>query len=237
MNNNNLTTLWHRLFVGFSVVNIIGEAFRSVTVMFTTKPFLMVWLSLYLYQSTRHHPTRFAKFILWGIMLSIAGDTFLMFVENPPYIPTFFLFGLGSFLLAHLCYIFGFRQYNSAGKGLVEKHLWLILPFVGFWCLTNALMWAGTPNDMKIPVLIYSAVITAMALFCLNLNGKMPQPAWQTLFLGVLLFLFSDTIIGLNKFYFMGELAGARLLIMIPYILGQYFIAKGTIAANEDLKI
>jgi hypothetical protein len=44
---------------------------------------------------------------------------------------------------------------------------------------------------------------------------------------GALLFMLSDSIIAVNKFLYQGELAFAGVGIMLLYISGQYFIAKG----------
>lgn len=219
----------------FSVANILADAFSHVMLGMVTKPFLMVWLSLYFHVATKHRPSRFSRFILFGFLFSIAGDTFLMLVDNPPHIPSFFLLGLGSFLLAHLCYLTAFLRYSD-GIGLIRKKPLLVLPFIVFWISINWVMWEGVPSGMKLPVVVYSLAISAMAVGCLNLRELMPARAWQVLFVGVLCFLFSDTIIGINKFYYMGTMPYARFLIMAPYLLGQFLIAQGAIAANATAK-
>ena len=87
---------------------------------------------------------------------------------------------------------------------------------------------------IKFPVILYSSVISGMVVYALNLNGKMTTQSFQIITLGALLFMISDTIIGITKF---GDITieNTRLLIMPTYILGQYLIVKGAISANNEV--
>ncbi len=223
---------WLILYIVFCVTNILAEFIDNHYLVFATKPLLLVFLSFYFYTSTLNTPSRFRRYILLGLILSIVGDTTLMFVENPPYWKNFFLLGLGSFLLTHIFYLLAFLNYPSNQKGLVQKKTFLIIPFIIFLIANNFILWDGIEAAMKIPVLVYSTTIVLMALSCLNLNQKITLHAWQQLFLGVMLFVVSDTIIGLNKFN--APIPYARLLIMLFYLVGQYFIVTGSILINNN---
>ena len=222
--NHNILLL---LFGIFSLVNIVAEATQSVNLIFATKPILMILLSLWFYLETRAKSVRFTRYILGGFILSIFGDTFLMFNENGVGGEIFFLLGLGSFLITHLFYVAAFLDYKKKVSGYVGQNKWLFLPFAIFLAMNTALLWEGIPIDMKIPVIVYSSAIVAMTMSCLNLKTKMSNQTFQILFGGVLLFLISDTFIGINKFH--TALPASRILIMIPYLLGQYFIGRGAI--------
>ena len=225
MKNNRNVLLW--LFAIFSLLNIIGELVEYIPLIFITKPMLMILLSFWFYLETKENPTRFARYILGGFVFSIFGDTFLMFNENGMGGEIFFLLGLGSFLITHLFYVAAFLENRKSELGFVGQNRWLFLPFAFFLLMNTAFLWKGIPMDMKIPVVIYSSAIIAMVMSCLNLKTKIPKEVFQILFGGVLLFLISDTFIGINKFH--TALPFARILIMIPYLLGQYFIGKGAI--------
>ncbi len=225
MKNNRNVLLW--LFAIFSLLNIIGELVEYIPLIFITKPMLMILLSLWFYLETKENPTRFARYILGGFVFSIFGDTFLMFIENGAGGEIFFLLGLGSFLITHLFYVAAFLEYQKTEIGFIAQNKWLFLPFAAFLLMNTAFLWDGIPMDMKIPVVIYSSAIVAMTMSCLNLKTKTLKTSFQILFSGVLLFLISDTLIGINKFH--TKLSYARIMIMIPYLLGQYLIAKGAI--------
>jgi uncharacterized membrane protein YhhN len=231
MKNNRNIFLW--LFGIFSFVNIVGEILQSVKLIFATKPVLMILLSLWFYLETKEKTSRFTRYILGGFIFSILGDTFLMFNENGMGGEIFFLLGLGSFLITHLFYVGAFLNCNKQKEGFVAQNKWLFLPFAFFLLMNTAFLWNGIPSDLKIPVIVYSSAIVAMAMSGLNLKTRISKQIFQIIFGGVLLFLISDTFIGINKFH--TALPSARVLIMIPYLLGQYFIAKG--ASNLTLQV
>ena len=230
MENPSSRSPWLLAYFAFCLVNIFAESQSLTWLIFTTKPALMVLLCLWFYGQTKANFTPFAKWILAGLFCSIFGDTFLMFVENAAGGELFFLLGLGSFLLTHLCYFIAFLRYSSDNQGLIQQRKWLLLPFVLFFLGNTYLLWPGVPADMKIPVVIYSIVIVLMAIGALHLRTKMAAKAWQILFAGVLLFVVSDTIIGVNKF--VQPVPFARVLIMFFYLMGQYLIAAGSRRAN-----
>lgn len=232
MKNNYNIFFW--LFGFSAILNIIAEATQSVPLIFATKPLLMIFLSLAFYRNVREDFTIFHRLILGGLILSIFGDTFLMFNENGRGGELFFLMGLGSFLLTHLFYTAAFFKYPKSEKGFIQNNKWLLIPFVLFLAGNTAFLWKGIPIDMKIPVFVYSSAIVAMTISCLNLKTKMSANTFHVLFGGVLLFLLSDSFIGINKFH--TSLPYARLLIMIPYLVGQYFIAQGASMTASKMK-
>lgn len=70
---------------------------------------------------------RARNLVLLGLIFSFAGDTLLMFADRSA---NFFMFGLISFLLAHICYITAFLNISHSKTGLLKQIPWLILPFV-----------------------------------------------------------------------------------------------------------
>jgi len=219
--------IWLYLFFVFTILNLIAEYFRIQPLIYFSKPMLMITLGLYFYLQTKAK-IKFSKFILLGIIGAFFGDTFLMFVEDGGN-QIFFLLGLGSFLITHIFYLIAFMSYPSKEKGFIQKNLWILVLFAGYLVGNTWYLLPDIPADLKIPVTIYSTAIILMAAAGLNLKGKLPENIFRILFAGIILFVISDTIIGLNKFK-SEELTlwNPRLLIMITYITGQYLIAKGS---------
>lgn len=210
--------------------NLYAEWIQSSPLIFLTKPLLISSLALYFFWSTTEAPSPFRRFILLGLLFSIGGDTLLMFVENEPKRPSFFVYGLASFLLTHLCYLYAFMKWPLTQKGFFYKKPWLLLFFLFFLMGNAAFLWPDLTAGLRIPVLLYSIAILAMTISCIHLYGGIPKKSFQLLLAGVLLFVFSDNIIALNKFK--SDQIGipyARLVIMISYLVGQFLIVRGAI--------
>lgn len=234
MNAQKSYSLWLFAFMGLSFLNIIAELIDIKLLIYLTKPLLLTTLSIYFYLNCRNE-SRFAFFILGGFLFSIAGDTLLMFVEHELGGEQFFLFGLGSFLITHLLYIAGFGQIKGFKKGLLAQQKWIFIPGGLFLAGNLIYLWPDIPDAMKIAVGLYSFVIISMALSCFNLKSLITTPIFQLLMSGVLLFLLSDTIIGLNKFKsHQLSLPYPRLLIMLTYLSGQYLICKASILIHQN---
>ena len=181
-------------------INLYAEWSDWQQLIFFSKPLLLTTLSLYFFLATQKNPSTFRTSILGGLIFSIAGDVFLMFVENDPQSQQYFLFGLGSFLITHLCYLWAFLKFPSEEKGWLTKRPWVIMLFFLFLVGNMIFLWPDIPEAMRIPVVVYSMAIISMTMTCLNLANKIPTATFQFLFLGVLLFVLSDNIIALNKF-------------------------------------
>ncbi len=190
-------------------------------------------LGYYFYTQSEALPPLFRKWLLLGLLFSIGGDTLLMFVENGPDREHFFLLGLASFLITHLCYLQAFRSYPSQAIGWVRRHPWVLLPFLLFLIGNTAFLWPDLPADKKIPVALYSTAIIAMTIAGVNLAGKIHPLAYQLLLAGILLFVCSDSLIALNKFKSSQlSIPYPRLSIMICYLVGQYLIVLGSLRSR-----
>ena len=80
-------------------------------------------------------------------------------------------------------------------------------------------------GDMKLPVRIYGIVISFMFMLAMHMLFIKNKEAGKWMMLGALLFVISDSVLAINKFYQSFELAG--VVIMITYGLAQLFIVEG----------
>jgi len=149
----------------------------------------------------------------------------LMFVSSHG--EHFFLMGLGSFLLAHLCYLFAFFKYRNKIQGWLKRRPLLAAPLILLLIGFQYYLIPDIAKAMQIPVVVYSLVIMMMVLAVLNLGGKISTNIFQVLFAGALLFMFSDMMIAINKFK--TPLPYSHILIMLTYLLGQYLIVQGSL--------
>ena len=76
---------------------------------------------------------------MMALVFSVGGDTLLMFVEGDPGRPQFFLFGLASFLVAHIFYLIAFAKYPSDQLGLINRKKMVDYYFCSLSCVFQLL--------------------------------------------------------------------------------------------------
>jgi uncharacterized membrane protein YhhN len=128
--------------------------------------------------------------------------------------------GIAAFLLAHLAYLGGFSLANPVARAQV---VWL-LPFVVFCGAILADRW-GALGKLKVPLVIYTAVICTMA-WRAAMRGQAIVIPRQTFLLGAAgacLFVVSDAILVLRRFG--RPFAAAQSVELGAYWLAQFLIA------------
>ncbi|MHA7131261.1 lysoplasmalogenase [Algoriphagus namhaensis] len=214
--------IWLYLFLFATLADIVFILEGSSDLRFFSKPLIMLGLIGYFYALAKPiSGTLLSKATLAALCFSWLGDLLLLW-------PGLFVYGLGSFLIAQGCYIIAFKvaQYNPGRVGEVNfvRTFLTNLPiyFVGAF-----IFYLINPNlgNLKIPVAIYIIVIVSM-LTTAKERYKNCHPAsfWQ-IFLGGTLFLISDALIALNRFYEAFPEAG--ILIMGTYATAQLLIVMG----------
>jgi uncharacterized membrane protein YhhN len=162
---------------------------------------------------------------LWltiALVFSCLGDVFLGVGRND-----FFLFGLLSFLVAHLIYI-GLFTHNFPRPLRLRLEQKIIVAGVLAFSLAMAYwLWDGL-GAMKIPALIYLCAITMMCITATLMS--LPKRA---VVIGALLFLISDSLIAANKFK--TAIPWSEYTIWLTYYVGQCLIALGFL--REKLRL
>jgi len=205
-----------------AVVNWIAADRHIKPLEYVTKPATMLALLWWIGSSVG-----LGGSMLWfslGVVFCLAGDVFLMIPRD------MFIFGLVAFLLGHISYTVGLN--NQA-------------PFINFWGVIFIVVlgvfigWlypklvkgldAKGKSRLKIPVLIYSLVISLMVYSaCMT----WPRPSWSvpaalSVSLGAILFFISDSMLAWDRF--IAPLSHARLKVMMTYHLGQFGIILGAL--------
>jgi len=164
---------------------------------------------------------------LWfglGLLLSLAGDVFLMFSER------WFIPGLVSFLLAHVAYIIGFNS-PLPPLNLFGLALALFIGILAARILRPILagLAAKGQSKLRLPVLIYGVAISVMLLSALQTLLRLDWSPLAALLvsLGAALFFLSDVILAWNRF--VNPIKSGRVMNMVAYHLGQIALAAGVI--------
>lgn len=208
------------IFLIIAVIELLSKIFGWYSIgasHITVKPLLMPSLIAYFFFSVERR-NMLAYLIILALVFSWIGDLMLMFDEVAS---IYFMLGLASFLFAHITYIFIFNKSSQDFKPKVFTYStgFLLVIFGG---LMVTLMWAGL-GTLKLPVTIYTSIIMVMgiaALFRKAVGASM-------VLIGAMLFITSDALLALNKFY--QTFMAADFWVMLTYILAQYFIVTGMI--------
>ncbi len=217
------------LSLAFSAADWVVVARHRQALKYITKPLVMLVMLGWLFAVTR-----FAGFTLifaLGLFFSLLGDVWLMLPRR------FFIAGLISFLMAHLCYIIGFNQtpFPFSLSAMVVGTIVVLAALLIIVKIRFGLMNMIGTLRMRLPLVIYGIVLTAMLLSsCSTLFRPewMRNAAWMVSIGGVLFFA-SDSLLGYDRF--VRPFRNARLLVRITYHLGQLLIIGGAITQYASL--
>lgn len=212
------STLWLWLFRLAVVADLAAIYFQRVDLRYIFKPLIVVSLMGWFYGQVKIISGA-AMYFMAALLFSLAGDVFLLFEEKSE---LFFMAGLGSFLLAHILYISAFLLLRK-GEALRVRWFWIIA--VGIYGSTLLYMLMPYLGALKIPVAVYAFVICLMLLSAVHAFGNPYAKPGVICVAGALLFLISDTILAINKFYV--GFAYAGLAIMLTYAAAQYLLITG----------
>ncbi|MFD1216974.1 lysoplasmalogenase [Microbulbifer celer] len=165
--------------------------------------------------AARHLTGATRTLCLVALAFSALGDVLLAvpFADH-------FTFGLGAFLLAQLTYTLTFAR-NARFSLCLAGRAFSILVAAGLLA-AQILPAAG---DLMLPVALYIAAISAMALSAAAHKG-----ASSLLFAGALAFMASDALIAINRF--LGPVPLAGTWIMLTYYGAQALLVTGLIRAH-----
>lgn len=220
--------LW--LFILATIADIAGIAFDISLMHVAAKPLLLPLLVLAVFFGTPAS-SPYKLLFCTALVFSWAGDIFLLF-ENSNAL--FFIFGLASFLTTHILYIVYFIRTGIGNTpSLLKQQAWLVPAVLLYGA---GLVWLLFPHlgTLKIPVLVYAAVICSMLLCSLHIYQRIPRIAAQLFTAGAILFVLSDSLLAINKFY--QALPYGGIWVMLTYCAAQYCIVNGFIKLNQHDK-
>ena len=213
--------IWIICFIAILAVHLAGIVFNIQMLEYFIKPMIVIWLMLYFLSQTVSINSALKKWIVAALFFSWAGDVLLLFQQNNS---IFFLLGLSAFLIAHIFYIVFFNSVRK--KENVLGNIWLLLLVAIYYGSLITLLYVHL-GGMKLPVLVYGIVISCMFMLAMHMLSIKNKTAGKLMMIGALLFVMSDSLLAINKFY--QPFAIASVAIMITYGLAQLFIVEGAI--------
>lgn len=214
------------LFFLNGILCIVLEEHGSFLPGFVSKALIIPLLILLFAVKLNPFRDRLHLIIIAGLLLSWAGDLTLEFSNNNG---NMFIIGLVCFLLAHIMYLTVFII--SPGENFIfPGRSYLLIPVVLYGFALVAVLYADL-GQMRLPVIIYAAVILSMLSGAINRKEKVNLTSYYMVLAGAILFVISDSAIAVNKFSY--HFSSSGIVIMAAYLTAQYFIVKGYIAQFE----
>ncbi|PZV77536.1 putative membrane protein YhhN [Algoriphagus aquaeductus] len=214
--------IWLYVFLAATIADLTFLIEGNSSLRFYSKPLILLGLILYFYQISKPiSTTLLSKSILAALIFSWIGDILLMW-------PSLFVYGLGSFLMAQICYIIGFKLAQNTILRREEvnfiKSFFYNLPI---YIAAALVFYLVNPNlgNLKIPVIAYILVIVSMVATARDRFKKCSPASFWQVFIGAVLFFVSDGIIAISRFF--RDFPESGILIMGTYATAQLLIVMG----------
>ncbi len=215
---------WLFLFSICAIANISGEVINGDLLANISKPLLMPLLGVFAFQKARENGLAMPKALIGALFFSWLGDVILMTGA--------FVFGLVAFLIAHIFYIALNLRTRPIFSFDLKTAIFMtpLLLFSGYMLSQIA----KTSPIMMAPVSLYSTILCALFYTGLVAAKSLPKAESQVLMAGIILFIFSDSLIAINRF--IAPFEGAGAMIMATYIIAQYLLVRANLRPIADAK-
>jgi uncharacterized membrane protein YhhN len=217
--------LFLSIYLGFSAFYLLITAFNQEEIARILKPFLLPILLVAVYFSDGFTTK---KILLTALTFSWIGDVVLLFASKGE---IYFILGLVAFLISHVFYIvlFGKQTKSKTISNKLSFGSGIGLILIYFFGMITTL--GPKLGPLTVPVVVYAVVISTMLYFALKGSFQWNAIPFQSVLVGALLFIASDSILAFNKFY--QPIPYASFLIMITYLAAQYGIVWGILHLNQ----
>lgn len=189
------------LFYGaLTICHLLILYFGFDTLHLIVKPMFMPVLMLMLYTSVKNRKDSFYRLMQFGLLLSWFGDIALMLDRDNP---LYFIAGLSFFLLAHVGYTAAFvGSIRKSGKPFSWGKAAGVAAVFGIFTglFFGHIQMQDKMDEMYVPVLAYTLVITAMGIAAAVRHGHADAADFKLIVVGAVLFILSDCVIAWNKF-------------------------------------
>lgn len=211
------------IFILIMILNLMVQSILFEEYNIFVKPLICLSLAFYLYKES-NMKVGFNRLVFAGLIFSLIGDVLLLYSGSDVFL---FLYGLVSFLIAHILYSSAFfRDFkNKPQESKYYGHMMLF--FMGVFSMSFYSIIRDYLNNFKIPVLAYIFVISIMAILAGYRYRRVNLLSFRLICSGAVFFVISDSALAYMKFVEPYSFAG--ILIMTTYMIAQFLITLGTI--------
>ncbi|GAB7145508.1 lysoplasmalogenase [Mycobacterium riyadhense] len=187
---------------------------------FLQPPFKASMALLLTIAAVAHPIVRERRWLMPALLFSAAGDWLLAI----PWWSQSFVFGLGAFLLAHLCFLGAMLPHVAPSRPRIAAAVTMLLASLAM------LVWLWPHLEkLTIPVTVYITAICAMV--CTALLARLPT-IWTAV--GAVSFAASDSMIAISRFILGNEVLAVP--IWWSYAAAEILITAGFFFGREGLE-
>jgi len=194
-----------------ALVFIIAEYKNASTIKFIFKPLTTLLVIIIAFKQMNNLQDIYAYLIIAGLSFSLVGDVFLMHPRDK------FVFGLGSFLIAHIIFIIAISDGLSSLFDLL-----MLLPAALYTLIFLRVILPKT-GEMKWPVIVYAFVLMIFLWQASVEYYYSAEISAYYAFLGAVLFVISDSFLAHARF--IGKKFYSIAVIHITYWMALVYIA------------
>lgn len=216
--------IFFKIYIVFSILYLIVLFFGHDNLDLFLKPALIPLLGFGVYF---HHKFPSRKTLLTALLFSWIGDVVLLFADIAE---IYFILGLVAFLISHIAYCVLFNKQITGEIQINKLFFGIGSLLIAFYLIGMVLFLMPSLGDLKIPVIIYAAVISTMLLFAFNGYLIWKKPGSLYVFLGAVIFVISDSILAIAKFH--TPIEKSSFFIMLTYLVAQYLLVVGILKLN-----
>ncbi|MDF2064908.1 lysoplasmalogenase [Bacillus sp. Cr_A10] len=189
--------------MGVTYIFLIPDEPIGIKMMFKIIPMFLILVFAFIQPSGESK--RYKSLIMIGLFICMWADGLIYW----------FIAGLITFLIGHIWYIFAFRHIKVSTIPKWAAAL-LIAYGIGMVLWIAGTLWAEGENILAFAVVIYIVVILLMGWNALQTANKFA-------IIGAISFIFSDSVLAINRFIISIPFSDA--LIMISYYGAQFLFA------------
>ena len=205
-----------KIFLGITIIYMLLISIGYENFVWYLKPFL---LPILFYSVVKNDAFETKKWLLLALLFSWIGDFVLLFANKGE---LYFIFGLISFLIAHILFIALFIKQKSNVVHHKQTLYWFGLSLVLVYLFGMLSILIPKLGDLKFPVGIYAMTISLMLIETIKGSFNWEDKSKYLVLIGAIFFVTSDSILAINKFYTV--IPNASFWIMITYLIAQFCI-------------
>ena len=214
----------------FLLILIVDVVFNNIESLIAfrvfSKPLISITLFIFYYSNSKNRPRKERFSILLCLLSLLFGDVFLL--ENTPVHS--FPAGLFAFFMANVFY--SMVLYRSANLEINKSYPFLIVAAI--YLFTIFYLMYDKLNGYFVPVLIYIFAVLNMIQAAFLRYKVVNNYSFILVFTGALLFLFSESLLALNKFY--TPVPYKNILVMMIYGVSQLLIIMGILREQKKFR-
>ena len=187
------------------------------------KPCIHISLLTFLFFNTRLRG-RFQQRLFTGLVIALTGSTLFMLRS---YDPSYFTFGLVSFVICHLFYIGAFYLDFLSAKELDKKGARISIVISAVFFIGAYIFFRPHLGGYKLPVLCYILVLALLTMMAAFRNLRVNTGSFLMILSGVICIILAAVTFAYA--YFVKPFYGAELIVIGFYMIAQYLLIVGAV--------